>query len=69
MSGGAERIAWVTGGGSGIGEAGAAALMADGWTVVISGRRPDVLAATAKELGARGRPIDPLGSMLSACPK
>ena len=58
MSGGAERIAWVTGGGSGIGEAGAAALMADGWTVVISGRRPDVLAATAKELGAIGRPVD-----------
>jgi NADP-dependent 3-hydroxy acid dehydrogenase YdfG len=58
MSGGAERIAWVTGGGSGIGEAGAAALVADGWTVVISGRRPDVLAATAKELGARGRPVD-----------
>src|ERR1700756_1137243 len=46
-----QRIAWVTGGGSGIGLAGAEALAADGWTVAISGRRPDVLADAAKRIG------------------
>ena len=47
------RIAWVTGGGSGIGLAGAEALAADGWTVAISGRRLDVLADAAKRIGER----------------
>jgi NADP-dependent 3-hydroxy acid dehydrogenase YdfG len=46
-----QRIAWVTGGGSGIGLAGAEALAADGWTVAISGRRADVLADAAKRIG------------------
>jgi NADP-dependent 3-hydroxy acid dehydrogenase YdfG len=46
-----KRIAWVTGGGSGIGSAGAEALAADGWTVAISGRRLDVLADAAKCIG------------------
>ena len=46
-----KRIAWVTGGGSGIGLAGAEALAADGWTVASSGRRIDVLADAAKRIG------------------
>jgi 3-oxoacyl-[acyl-carrier protein] reductase len=43
----------VTGGGTGIGLAVAQQLISDGADVVITGRRADVLAATAKEIGAR----------------
>ena len=52
------RIAWATGGGTGIGKAGAAALLADGWTVIISGRRAEVLQGVADELGAGGKPVE-----------
>jgi NADP-dependent 3-hydroxy acid dehydrogenase YdfG len=58
MNGGTKRVAWVTGGGSGIGLAGAGALAAEGWTVVISGRRLEVLTAVAKEFEAKGTPVD-----------
>ena len=54
MTNGAKRMAWVTGGGSGIGEAGAQALAADGWTVVVSGRRKDALDAVVAKIAAAG---------------
>jgi len=51
MTSNGKRIAWVTGGGSGIGLAGAAALAGDGWSVTISGRRLDALEEAAKLIG------------------
>ncbi len=58
-----RKIAWVTGAGSGIGLAGAQALAAAGATVVMSGRRQDVLEREAAEIGKKGgtvevRPLD-----------
>ncbi|MCZ4346231.1 SDR family NAD(P)-dependent oxidoreductase [Devosia neptuniae] len=41
-------VAWIIGGGSGIGAAVATLLAKRGWTVAISGRREDKLAAVAK---------------------
>jgi NAD(P)-dependent dehydrogenase (short-subunit alcohol dehydrogenase family) len=47
MSGPAQRVAVVTGGGSGIGAASARGLAEDGWTVVLAGRHRDTLEAVA----------------------
>lgn len=47
-----DRVAVVTGGSRGIGAGIAAALVSAGAQVVISGRRADVLEATAAEIGA-----------------
>jgi 3-oxoacyl-[acyl-carrier protein] reductase len=48
-----RRLAVVSGGGTGIGRACAAALTDDGFDVVLLGRRGDVLDATAAELAGR----------------
>ena len=53
----ANKVAWVTGGGTGIGAAGAEALAEDGAAVVLSGRREDVLyegAGPDRRAGRRG---------------
>lgn len=46
------RIALVTGGGTGVGKAVSRSLSTEGWRVVITGRRKDVLEAAAAALSA-----------------
>ncbi|MCW3812856.1 SDR family oxidoreductase [Micromonospora sp. DR5-3] len=54
---GESRFAVVSGGGTGIGAAVAGGLVADGYDVLIVGRRADVLLATAERISAEcGRP-------------
>ena len=52
-----NKVALVTGAGSGIGEGCARALLADGWRVVFAGRRLDALRAAIAEAG------DPFGDI------
>ena len=47
-----QKIALVTGAGSGIGRAAALALAKDGFAVVLAGRRAEALAETAKRAGS-----------------
>ena len=47
------KIALVTGAGSGIGRATALALVQDGWSVVLAGRRTDALEQTAASTGTK----------------
>lgn len=51
---GEGKIAIVTGAGSGVGKASALALAADGWTMVLAGRRPEPLAEVASQIKADG---------------
>lgn len=48
----AERIALVTGAGSGVGRAAALRLAAEGWSVALAGRRAEKLDETAAQAGA-----------------
>ncbi len=50
-----SKIAIVTGGGSGIGRAAALALLRDGWSVVVAGRRESLLAELAEQSQAGTR--------------
>jgi NAD(P)-dependent dehydrogenase (short-subunit alcohol dehydrogenase family) len=52
-----DRIAIVTGAGSGVGKAAALALLKGGYRVALAGRRKDVLEKTAKESGAGDRAL------------
>lgn len=52
------NVAWVTGAGSGIGEAAAKMLAKAGATVVLSGRRKEPLEAVAKAIAAAGGKAD-----------
>jgi NADP-dependent 3-hydroxy acid dehydrogenase YdfG len=52
------KVAWITGAGSGIGEAAAMALARDGVTVVLTGRRPAALADVATKIEAAGGRVE-----------
>jgi NAD(P)-dependent dehydrogenase (short-subunit alcohol dehydrogenase family) len=52
-----NKVAIVTGGGTGIGYAAAVALVREGAKVVLNGRRADVLAAAAKAIDPSGRAV------------
>jgi NAD(P)-dependent dehydrogenase (short-subunit alcohol dehydrogenase family) len=60
-----NRVAVITGAGSGIGKACAHALLADGWCVAFSGRRADALAAAMAEAGD---PFGDIGQRAAAVP-
>ncbi len=54
MTSDAERVLWVTGAGSGMGQAAAVAAATRGWKVALSGRRADRLQETAQRVDDAG---------------
>ncbi|MEI6718335.1 MAG: SDR family NAD(P)-dependent oxidoreductase, partial [Betaproteobacteria bacterium] len=52
-----SKVAIVTGAGTGVGKAAALALLADGYRVVLAGRRPEPLAAVIALSGAPARAL------------
>jgi NADP-dependent 3-hydroxy acid dehydrogenase YdfG len=61
------KVAWVTGAGTGIGEAGAKALAREGASVVLSGRRLEPLEQVARAIeGGGGRAVVEAGDMTDA---
>lgn len=50
-----DRVAWITGGGSGMGRATALRLVQDGWTVAVTARTASDLDQLAADPAARGR--------------
>jgi NAD(P)-dependent dehydrogenase (short-subunit alcohol dehydrogenase family) len=50
-----NRVAVVTGAGTGIGKAAALALLQDGWRVALAGRRKELLEQTVKDAGTSGK--------------
>ena len=60
------QVAWVTGAGTGIGEAAALALAAEGATIILTGRRSAPLEAVASRIRQSGeahvQPADLTGS-------
>ena len=54
MASESSKVAIVTGAGSGIGRASALALLQDGFSVVLAGRRPEALERTVAEAGEAG---------------
>ena len=52
-----DKVAIITGAGSGVGKAAALAFLHDGWKVALAGRRKDALEKTAQESGAGGRAL------------
>ena len=53
----ATRVAIVTGAGTGVGRAAALSLAGGGWTVVLAGRRTELLETVAREIGDAKRTL------------
>lgn len=53
-----EKVAWIIGGGTGIGAALARQLAAQGWTLALSGRRPGPLEELSASHGMHAYPLD-----------
>src|ERR1700752_5397294 len=54
MTNNGKRVAGMTGGGTGIGEPGVECLAADGWTMVVSGRRQQELDRVVAKITGKG---------------